>query len=123
MRTPTTFDETSLPWTKLLVRFTEFTLTRSTFIKHWDISSHRCTLSLASLAAVVSLAWWNADFWTAKLQSIPNGLQLKNPTEISLVRHDVTGRDLFHECSHENFGYFLEFFPACGVSVGVVQAG
>jgi hypothetical protein len=32
----------------------------------------------------------------------------------------VTGRDLFHECPHENFGYFLEFFPACGVSVGVV---
>src|SRR6266566_2802173 len=29
----------------------------------------------------------------------------------------VTGRDLFHECSHENFGYVLEFFPACGVSV------
>src|SRR5438046_1315253 len=35
----------------------------------------------------------------------------------------VTGRDLFHECSHENFGYVLEFFPACGVSVSVIWAG
>jgi hypothetical protein len=37
-------------------------------------------------------------------------------------RFTVTGRDLFHECSHENFGYFLEFFPClrcvCGRCIG-----
>src|SRR6266480_226914 len=39
-----------------------------------------------------------------------------NPVQTSRQRHCVTGRDLFHECSHENFGYFLEFFPKSGVN-------
>ena len=33
----------------------------------------------------------------------------------------VTGRNLFHEYSHEKFGYFLEFFLAFGVSVALYR--